>query len=92
MNTTISYRVDYYLYQYNSGASDNGFRKFKQYFPNLEEAQDFQKILFQWLEDLEQNYAPRQKYIDFIDAHIWDGYLEKVGGIYKETITIEKIE
>ena len=91
MNTTISYRVDYSLYQYNSGASDNGIKKFEQHFPNLEEAKDFQKILFQWLDDKEEGYAPRQEYIDFIDAHIWDGYLEKVSDIYKDTITTEKI-
>jgi hypothetical protein len=70
------------LYQYNSGGADNGLQKHKESFKDFEEALTFLHKLNMWLKN-------RQSTSEFAQNYCWDGYLERIDGLYK--ITEEQI-
>lgn len=84
VKTNFHFRVTFY--NYNSGASDNGFTSHTLYYGDLNEAIEYHKKCKQW--ELESNNGrdtidtDRDSYEDFLNQYVWyDGYLSFVGDL-----------
>lgn len=76
MKTT--YEVRFNLYHYNSGDGRNGNYPHAESFKTLEEATACYNKLREWLANKEDTH-------EFASLYCWDGFLERVDGIYEIT-------
>lgn len=76
------YRVIFSMYQYNSGAGDNGSYQFSEDFDTKDEALDFCNDLVGYYREYDVPYgtAPNmsQGHRDLVDRYIYHGYVNRM--------------